>query len=70
LRPHVVLRLIARNVNPIEKIERSTLLVSETIQALPAPQLIRPDAYERVQTYSAPMLLPPLPAGSEPVDAS
>ena len=43
----------------IEKLERSALIVSETIQALPAPKLVRPDAYERVATYSAPALLPP-----------
>ena len=51
--------VIVKNQNPIEKLERSALIVSETIQALPAPKLVRPDAYERVATYSAPALLPP-----------
>jgi len=50
--------VIVRNVNPIEKLERSALIVAETIQALPAPQLVRPEAYQRVATYSAPALLP------------
>lgn len=51
--------VVAKNVNPIEKLERSALLVAETVQALPAPSLVRPEVYERVATYAAPMLLPP-----------
>ena len=30
-----------RNVNPIEKLERSSLIIAETIQGEAAPQLIR-----------------------------
>ena len=59
--------VVAKNVNPIEKLEpglehgleRSALLVAETVQALPAPSLVRPEVYERVATYAAPMLLLP-----------
>merc|ERR1719152_701782 len=51
--------VIVRNVNPIEKLERSCLIVSEVVHGVQAPSLVRPDAYERVATYSAPMLLPP-----------
>ena len=51
--------VIVKNVNPIEKLESSMLLVSETIQAIPARRLVRPDAFERVVKYSAPTLLGP-----------
>lgn len=54
--------VIVRNVNPIEKLERSCLIVSEVVHGVEAPSLVRADAYERVATYSAPMLLPPVAA--------
>ena len=38
--------VVAKNVNPIEKLERSALLVAETVQALPAPSLVRPELYD------------------------
>ena len=54
--------VIRKNVNPIEKLEMSTLVVSETIQAQPAAQMVLADAYERVAPFAAPALLPPRPA--------
>jgi len=51
--------LIRKNINPIEKLERSSLLVAETVTALPAAQLVHPTAYAAVSAYSAPALLPP-----------
>lgn len=57
--------IIAENVNPIEKMERSLLIVSECIQAQPAAQLVRPEVYDRVGTYAAPALLPPRDGSTE-----
>ena len=51
--------LVRRSVNPIEKLEASSLLIAETIHGVPAPRLVRPEAYERVATYAAPALLAP-----------
>ena len=51
--------LVQTNVNPIERLEKSSLIVGETIHALPAPQLVRPEVYDAVSMYAAPMLLPP-----------
>ena len=51
--------IIQGNINPIEKLERSALIVGETIQALPAPQLVKDSAYDAMAKYAAPMLLPP-----------
>jgi len=50
------------NVNPIEKVERSTLIVATTIQHKHVEELIKVEHYDRVRTYS-PMLfaLPPPP---------
>jgi len=47
--------IIQRNVNPIEKVERSTLIVASTIQNKDVVDLLRDDQIERVSTYS-PML--------------
>jgi len=54
--------LVVKNVNPIEKLERSSLIVAETIMGAPAPQLIKADAYDALSaSYAAgPALLPPL----------
>ena len=51
--------VIVKNVNPIEKLEKSMLIVSETIQGVAATQLVRGEVYDRVAEYSAPALLPP-----------
>lgn len=50
--------VIVQNVNPIEKMERSALIVAELIHGTSAPTLIRRDALERVRTYAAPALFP------------
>jgi hypothetical protein len=44
--------LVQDNINPIEKLERSILIVSETIHGLPPAALIKKDQLERVQTFS------------------
>jgi len=55
----VVNAVVQDNINPVEKVERSVLIVSSAISGLPAQQLIKQDQLERVQLYS-PMLLPAL----------
>jgi len=49
--------VIQQNVNPIEKVERSTLIVATTVHGRNAADLIKNDQVERVQTYS-PILFP------------
>lgn len=49
--------VIQDNINPIEKVEKSELIVASTIQACPPLDLIQPDQCERVQTHSFPALL-------------
>jgi len=44
--------IIQDNVNPIEKVERSMLIVATTMHQKEANQLIRPEQVERVKTYS------------------
>jgi len=48
--------LIQDNVNPIEKVERSSLIVASTIHHTSPAALIAPEQLERVSTYS-PMLI-------------
>jgi hypothetical protein len=48
--------LVQKNVNPIERVERSTLIMASTLQGLPAAALVQGSQVERLQTYS-PMLL-------------
>jgi len=56
--------VVVKNVNPIEKLERSSLLLASTIQAAPCLELIRDDQRQRVATFSAPALLVPAPAAT------
>lgn len=49
--------VVVRNVNPIEKLERSSLLIAETILDVPAAHLLRAEERERIAKFSAPMLL-------------
>ena len=49
--------VVLRNANPIEKLERSSLIIGETILGTPAAQLLRHEEVERVAQFSAPMLL-------------
>ncbi len=44
--------LIQDNVNPIEKVERSTLIVATTIHGRPAEELVKPEQLERVKQFS------------------
>jgi hypothetical protein len=48
--------LLKDNVNPIEKIERSTLIIATTLQNKPVQELIKDDQYERI-TAASPMLI-------------
>ena len=57
--------VVQRNVNPIEKLELSSLIVGETIHARPAQQLVRPEACAAIAKYAAPMLLPSPDAAAE-----
>jgi len=49
--------VVVRNANPIEKLERSSLIIGETILGASASQLLRNEELERVAKFSAPMLL-------------
>lgn len=42
--------------NPIEKLERSLLIIASTILDLPAQQLIKPEHVGAISTHSAPRL--------------
>jgi hypothetical protein len=44
--------LVQQNVNPIEKVERSNLIMATTIHNKPAKDLIKPDQEKRLITYS------------------
>ena len=48
--------VVKRNVNPIERVERSTLIMAATINGVPAAELIQDNQLERVATFS-PMLI-------------
>jgi len=50
--------VIQDNMNPIEKVERSTLIVASTVQNKMPMDLIKDEHIDRVQTYS-PMLFGP-----------
>ncbi len=53
--------VIQGNVNPIEKVERSLMIVATTIHRLPVSELLEDDQRERFLTYS-----PRLDAASKP----
>jgi hypothetical protein len=44
--------VIQDNINPIEKVERSALIVATTIHNKPASELVKADQLDRVKTYS------------------
>lgn len=44
--------VVQDNVNPIEKVERTSLIVASTIHSLPAEELVKPDQLDRVKQYS------------------
>lgn len=49
---NVMNTVVQDNVNPIEKIERSLLIVGTTIQGVPSKELVKEDQIERAATYS------------------
>jgi hypothetical protein len=49
--------LVQRNVNPIERVERSTLIMAATLQGQPAAALVQESQMERLQLYSPTLLL-------------
>ena len=44
--------LVQDNMNPIEKVERSMLIVASTLHDLPAEKLVAAEVRERVKTYT------------------
>lgn len=48
--------LVKDNVNPIEKVERSSLIFATTIHGKEAKDLLKPAEVERVKTISAPKM--------------
>jgi len=44
--------IIQKNMNPIEKIERSTLIIASTIQQVSPEELIKDDQLDRVKEFS------------------
>jgi hypothetical protein len=59
----IIATIIKDNVNPIEKVERSALLVASTLQDQATEDLIKHDQLDRVKMFS-PMLFPAEAAGS------
>lgn len=49
--------LVQDNVNPIERVERSTMLVATTIHNVTAQELLAPAQLERFTTFSGPKLI-------------
>jgi len=50
--------VIKDNINPIEKVERSVLIVATTVQNKPASELVKPEQLGRVSTYSPALFAP------------
>ncbi len=55
--------VVQRNVNPIERVERSTLIMAATLHGRPAAELLRRDQLPRVAAHS-PALFAALEAGA------
>jgi hypothetical protein len=51
--------VIQQNQNPIEKLERSTLIVTTTIHDQPASQLVNPNQLERLTEFSPSLFVEP-----------
>jgi hypothetical protein len=49
--------LVQRNVNPIERVERSTLIMAATLQGRSAAALVQESQVERLQLYSPALML-------------
>jgi len=61
--------VIQDNVNPIEKMERSLLIVGTTIQGRSAEELVKDDQLERASTYSAKVFEATIEDGGDDVKA-
>ena len=44
--------VVQKNVNPIERVERTTLIMAATLNGVPAAELIQDAQLERVSTFS------------------
>jgi hypothetical protein len=55
----LVATVVERNVNPVEKLEASSLILAQTIVGAPARELVRADQVERLIAHSAPALMAP-----------
>ena len=53
----VINTIVQDNVNPIEKVERSLLIVSSTIQNKPVKDLVNPDQLARIHDFNGHLLL-------------
>ena len=58
--------VVQDNVNPIEKLERSTLIVASTIHGLPAAAMLKDDQHARVLEYSPMLFSAPTSDAVEP----
>ena len=58
--------VVRDNINPIEKLERSSLIIASTLHGAPASALLLPEHVERVAKHSAPALLKPVPVEGVP----
>jgi hypothetical protein len=56
--------LVQRNVNPIERVERSTLIMASVLNDAPALALVQDSQAERIGTYSPALLTQLRPAGA------
>eukprot|EP01125_Pyxidicula_operculata_P015607 TRINITY_DN5321_c0_g1_i1.p1 TRINITY_DN5321_c0_g1~~TRINITY_DN5321_c0_g1_i1.p1 ORF type:complete len:1033 (-),score=293.27 TRINITY_DN5321_c0_g1_i1:235-3138(-) len=62
--------VIKENRNPVEKIEKSVLLLSSTIKQLPVEEIVNPHESERIRTYSSDIFkLTPAPSTPSTTDA-
>jgi hypothetical protein len=59
--------LVKRNVNPIERCERSQLIMAAALHGVPAAALLRREARERVEAHAPALFAPGAEAGAEAV---
>lgn len=52
-----LLTVLQDNVNPIEKLENSSLIVASTIHQIAPAELIAPEHLDRISSTTAPLLL-------------
>eukprot|EP01062_Namystynia_karyoxenos_P084369 TRINITY_DN990_c0_g1_i3.p1 TRINITY_DN990_c0_g1~~TRINITY_DN990_c0_g1_i3.p1 ORF type:complete len:927 (+),score=309.94 TRINITY_DN990_c0_g1_i3:91-2871(+) len=51
--------VVQKNVNPIERAERSCLIMSSTVQGVPAAEMLEPQHVPRVEQHSRRLFAPP-----------